>query len=75
MREPETDPVVRRRMAMTRYARSHNKVQAARHFGCCWATIQTAFQRVEEYDEQATLGYCRTDPAASLVEHLKRQSI
>jgi len=37
-------------MAMARYARSHNKARAARYFGCCWATIQTAVQRVKEYE-------------------------
>lgn len=50
MRDPHTDPAVRRRMAMARYARNHNKSAAARHFGCCWSTIQAAVQRVEEYE-------------------------
>lgn len=50
MRDPATDPAVRRRMAMVRYARSHNKAQAARHYGCCWSTIQAAVQRVERYE-------------------------
>jgi hypothetical protein len=42
MRDPATDPAVRRRLAMARYARSHSKAAAARHYGCCWATIQGA---------------------------------
>jgi hypothetical protein len=41
MRGPHTAPAVGRRLAIAGYARSHNKSQAARHFGCCWATIQT----------------------------------
>jgi len=51
MRDPLGDPAVGRRMAMARYARSHNIAQAARHFGCCWATIQAAVRRVEVYEE------------------------
>ena len=51
MRDPGTDPAVRRRLAMARYARNHNKTQAARHFGCCWATIQAAVERVEAYEQ------------------------
>jgi transposase len=50
MRDPRMDPAVGRRMAMVRYARTHNKSQAARHFGCCWATIQAAVTRVEAYE-------------------------
>lgn len=50
MRDPGTDPAVRRRLAMARYARNRNKAQAARHFGCCWATIHAAVQRVEAYE-------------------------
>jgi transposase len=50
MRDPATDPAVRRRLAMARYARSHSKAAAARHYGCCWATIQAAVRRVEEYE-------------------------
>jgi len=50
MRDPKTDPAVRRRMAMARYAQHHNKSAAARHFGCCWRTIQAAVRRVEEYE-------------------------
>ena len=50
MRNPATDPAVRRRLAMARYARSHSKAAAARHYGCCWATIQAAVRRVEDYE-------------------------
>lgn len=50
MRDPATDPAVHRRLAMARYARSHGKAAAARHYGCCWATIQAAVRRVEEYE-------------------------
>ncbi len=50
MRDAKTDPAVGRRMARARYARTHNKSQAARHFGCCWATIQAAVRRVAEYE-------------------------
>jgi hypothetical protein len=35
---------------MARCARHHNKTQAAHHFGCCWATIHAAVQRVAEYE-------------------------
>jgi transposase len=55
MRDPRTDPAVGRRMAMARYARSHNQAQAARHFGCCWATIQAAVRRVEEYERRGDI--------------------
>ena len=49
MRDPRTDPAVRRRLAMGRYAKMHSKAQAARYFGCCWATIQATVRRVEAY--------------------------
>jgi len=55
MRDPGTAPAVRRRLAMARYARGHNKSQAARHFGCCWATIHAAVQRVEEYERMGNI--------------------
>ncbi len=55
MRDPGTDPAVRRRLAMARYARSQNKAQAARHFGCCWATIDAAVRRVEEYERRGDI--------------------
>ena len=62
MREPATDPAVRRRMAMVRYARSHDKAQAARHFGCCWATIQAAVQRVERYEQTGDIEMLQNRP-------------
>lgn len=62
MRDPVTDPAVRRRMAMARYARSHNKAQAARYFGCCWATIQGAVQRVEEYEKTGDIRVLQNRP-------------
>jgi transposase len=62
MRDPATDPAVRRRMAMARYARSHNKSQAARHFGCCWATIQAAVQRVERYENSGDTTMLQNKP-------------
>jgi transposase len=62
MREPVTDPAVRRRMAMVRYARAHNKSQAARHFGCCWATIQAAVQRVETYERTGDIRMLQNKP-------------
>ena len=47
---------------MARYARSHNKAQAARHFGCCWATIQAAVQRVEEYERTGNIRLLQNKP-------------
>jgi transposase InsO family protein len=49
-------------MAMARYARSHNKAQAARHFGCCWATIQAAVRRVEEYERRGDIRVLQNKP-------------
>ena len=62
MRDARTDPAVRRRMAMARYARSHNKAQAARHFGCCWATIDAAVRRVEEYERSGDIHVLQNKP-------------
>jgi transposase len=62
MRDPASDPAVRRRMAMARYARSHNKSQAARHFGCCWATVQVTVQRVEEYERTGDVRVLQNKP-------------
>lgn len=62
MRDPRTDPAVRRRLAMARYARGHNKSQAARHFGCCWATIHAALQRVEEYERTGDIRVLQNKP-------------
>jgi transposase len=49
-------------MAMARYARSHNKLQAARHFGCCWTTIQAAVQRVERYEKTGDICVLQNRP-------------
>jgi transposase len=62
MRDPHTDPAVSRRLAMARYVRSHNKSQAARHFGCCWATIHAALQRVEEYERTGDIRVLQNKP-------------
>jgi len=62
VRDPRTDQAVRRRMAMARYARSHNKAQAARHFGCCWATIHAAVQRIEEYERSGDVHILQNKP-------------
>ncbi len=62
MREPVADPAVRRRLAMARYAQHHNKSQAARHFGCCWATIQAAVRRVEEYQRTEDISALQNKP-------------
>jgi hypothetical protein len=50
MRDAQTDPAVRRRLTMARFARTHTKAEAARHFGCCWKTIQATLKRVEQYE-------------------------
>lgn len=47
---------------MVRYARTHNKAQAARHFGCCWATIQAAVQRVERYETTGDIRVLQNKP-------------
>jgi outer membrane biogenesis lipoprotein LolB len=47
---------------MARYAQSHNKAQAARHFGCCWATIQAAVRRVEEYERRGDIRVLQNKP-------------
>jgi putative transposase len=62
MRNPRTDPAVGRRLAMARYARMHSKAQAARHFGCCWATIQAAVRRVAEYERTGDIGVLQNAP-------------
>ena len=62
MRDPVTDPAVRRRLAMVRYARSHNKSQAARYFGCCWATIHAAVKRVETYESTQDVTVLQNKP-------------
>lgn len=62
MREPITDPAVRRRLAMARYAARYNKAQAARHFGCCWATIQAAVKRVDLYQETGNIEVLQNKP-------------
>src|SRR5512136_94952 len=50
VRDAQTDPAVPRRLARARFARSHTKAEAARHFGCCWKTIQSTLKRVEQYE-------------------------
>jgi transposase len=62
MRDARRDPAVGRRMAMARYARTHNKSQAARHFGCCWATIQAVVGRVEEYERTGDIRALQNKP-------------
>lgn len=62
MRDAATDPAVRRRLAMSRYARSHGKAAAARYYGCCWATIQAAVRRVEEYERTQDVRYLQNKP-------------
>jgi hypothetical protein len=47
---------------MVRYARSHNKSQAARHFGCCWATIHAAAKRVEAYESTGDIAALQNKP-------------
>lgn len=65
MRDPTTDPAVSRRLAMARYARTHNKSQAARHFGCCWRTIHAAVQRVEAYERSGDIHLLQNQPRGS----------
>jgi hypothetical protein len=65
MRDPATDPVVPHRMAMARYARTHNESQAARHFGCCWAAIHAAVQRVEAYERAGDIRSLQNQPRGS----------
>lgn len=62
MRDPHTDPAIRRRLAMAHYVRGHNKSQAACHFGCCWATIHAAVQRVEEYEQMGDIRVLQNKP-------------
>jgi len=52
-------------MAMARYARTHNKSQAARHFGCCWATIHAAVRRVEGYELSGDVRLLQNKPRGS----------
>jgi hypothetical protein len=47
---------------MARYAQHRNKSQAARYFGCCWATIQAAVQRVEEYQRTGDIRVLQNKP-------------
>ena len=47
---------------MARYAKTHNKAQAARHFGCCWATIQAAVQRAEAYRQGGDIRVLQNKP-------------
>jgi len=62
MSDPQTDPAVRRRLAMARYARRHTKAQAARHFGCCWATVQATLRRVAEYEATGDIQVLQNRP-------------
>ena len=71
MKDPAIDPAVWRRMAMARYAHCHNEAQAARHFGCCWATIQVAVQRVEEYERTGDIRVLQNRPRG----HSNRTSV
>jgi len=47
---------------MARYARGHNTSQAARHFGCCWATIQAAAERIERYEQSDDISVLQNKP-------------
>lgn len=47
---------------MVRYVRTHNKAQAAQYFGCCWATIQAAVQRVERYETTGDIRILQNKP-------------
>lgn len=62
MRDPQTDPAVSRRLAMARYAQLHSKAAAARHFGCCWRTIDAAVKRVEAYEGTGDIGELQNQP-------------
>lgn len=62
MRDPTTDPAVRRRLAMARYANRYSKAQAARQFGCCWATIHAAVKRVAVYQETGNIEVLQNKP-------------
>lgn len=58
-------------MAMARYARTHNKSRAAQHFGCCWATIQAAVQRVEAYEHTGDIRVLQNKPRGRTNRTLK----
>jgi len=62
MRDASEDGAVGRRLAMARYAKTHNKAQAARHFGCCWATIQAAVRRAEAYRQSGDIRVLQNKP-------------
>lgn len=47
---------------MARCARQRNKSEAARYFGCCWATIQAAVRRVEEYQRTGDIRALQNQP-------------
>jgi transposase len=49
------DAAIGRRLAVARYARGHSKAETARHFGCCWRTVQAALQRIEEYERMGDI--------------------
>lgn len=62
MRDPQTDPAVRRRLTIARYACNHTKAATARHFGCCWKTIQATVQRVAAYEESGQIQVLQNKP-------------
>jgi hypothetical protein len=62
VRDAQTDPAVARRLARARFARSHTKAEAARHFGCCWKTIQATLKRVEQYEQSRDIHDVQNKP-------------
>jgi transposase len=53
------EAAIGRRLALARYARGHSKAEVARHFGCCWRTVQTTLRRVEEYERTGDISALR----------------
>jgi transposase len=62
VRDAQSDPAVRRRLAVARFARTHTKVEAAHHFGCCWKTIQATLRRVEQYEHSQDVQLLQNKP-------------
>ncbi len=50
---------------MARFARSHTTAEAARHFGCCWKTIQAALKRVDQYEHSQDIQHLQNKPRGS----------
>jgi hypothetical protein len=62
MRDPQTDPAVRRRLSMASYASNHTQAATARYFGCCWKTVQATLRRMAAYEQSGQIQVLQNTP-------------